>query len=502
MFPLNKEPEQNLFKEAVYLSSPSLNSELDKLSKNTLSEKDEKRAKIAQHKYKLRATSRCTPFGLFAAVGYGTFDSTSQILLNKDTENRSYRKTRLDMNVLCQISQKLALEEFVKPFLYYRPNTSIYKLGDHFRYVDYNYKFNKRLHNLSKVDYSEYLEGIINLSKNGVSMKDLVEYLVSDEISFEEALYFVNELINENILTSELDPTVTGDDYFEEIINILNRILNQNFDNRLKLILLKLNKVRNLLHQIDRKHSNGVDVYKEILATLKEIDEGIAEKNLVQTDFFEVPEQAHLSSNIQETLHKGLAFLNRITPTHQNQNLTDFKKSFVEKYGDAEIPLLQVLDPETGIGYANKGAVGENVLIDDLIIPYSSSEYQLNLNNLEECLSKLLTRSLIEGKKGITISEKDFEGVDYTSDKLPFSISFMFNITDSSKNEIQIKTAGGTSAINLLGRFTQGNEKIFEIAQKIANHEQNQLNHSILAGMHYGIGFLNNEIADNFLIFE
>ena len=81
--------------EALYLASPVL---LAEKNKNEVKEK----TLISLKKYQQRAFTRCTPFGLFAGCGVAQWSN-----INNIKPELSYKSTRLDMNVICEITALL-----------------------------------------------------------------------------------------------------------------------------------------------------------------------------------------------------------------------------------------------------------------------------------------------------------------------------------------------------------------------------------------------------------
>jgi hypothetical protein len=53
------------------------------------------------------------------------------------------------------------------------PNSSIYKVGEKLRYVEYYYEENRRLHDIVAVEWSVYLDKVIKNSKNGLKLQKL-----------------------------------------------------------------------------------------------------------------------------------------------------------------------------------------------------------------------------------------------------------------------------------------------------------------------------------------
>ena len=484
----NKNVNDAIFSEALYLSTPILLKEYNKhLIKPLTNVKDLKKINVSLYKYKSRASNRCTPFGLFAGLSIGSWGDENDIVLDANLKNTLNRKTRLDMNVLCNLAQLLSKQDFIKPHLKFYPNTSIYNIGSHYRYIEYYYNNNIRFHKINKLDFSTYLQDVLRESKVGLKYSQLTQVLISEDISIDEASSFIDELVASQILINNLEPTLTGDDYFNTLLNELLNINQINKSESLSRIIAILKEVDILIKQIDSSLFNPTELYKNIQFILKEILVELSETNLFQTDLYKINLKANsneftLNKSIQTQLQNTIRFLNKITPIFPNKNLSDFKKRFYERYEDYEIPLLIALDTETGIGYPNTDNNGVNELIDDVYASNSNSEhYDIKWSKLQTSLLNLITNSIKHNKKVIEISEHDFTDSDFSNEGLPHSLSVMFKVLNSATQKISMSSVGGSSAINLLGRFAGGNNQLNDIVKEIAEFEQAQSPHSILA---------------------
>lgn len=470
------------FLEALYVASPAFYEEFRKhLNKPITDNKDLKKINNSLYKYQSRASNRCTPFGLFAGLSIGNWSSENKIVLNKDLGQTLNRRTRLDMNVLFWIAQEITKQSFIKPHLRYYPNASIYLVGDTYRYIEYYYLNNRRFHKLNKVDYSPYLDLILEQSKNGLNQDDLVHLLINDEISFEEANDFVEEIISSQLLINEFEPTITGEDYFSRLLENLDNIFKTNPGNELKHLINLLDSVDELIELNDTSLFNSIDSYKSIHQKLKIILPELSETNLFQIDLYKEAETATLNTTIQTQLQNAIAFLNKITPPEANSDLKNFKTRFEDYYDGKEIPLLLALDTETGIGYPQKDNDGINDLIDTIYADGSSKEQEIKWDSVQPHLLKLIISSIKENKKVIEISESDFKGIDYSDSVLASSYSIMFKVLNAETNKIAISGTGNSSAINLLGRFAGGSKKLENIVKEIAVFEQQQVPDKILA---------------------
>lgn len=463
--------------EAIFLSSPNLLDEFIKWENGYIKDPiEEEKLIYSLNKYALRMHSRCTPFGLFAGCNLIDFGDVNDILLESNQNNRS---TRLDMNFTCALSQTLSKLPFIQPHLKYYPNSSIYNLQDKIRYVEYNYKSKRRIHQISSVDSSIYLSTILDNAKNGATLNELAQCIVGDGVTLNDALEFVKNIYDAQILVSELEPSVTGDELFIQIIKTLNKIKKNQSSNELSNIIGFLENVKKQLIQIDTKIGNDVSIYKKLAEQLKQLNVPFDINRLYQTDMYISPKkgQAYITVEIQKQLNKAISILNRLTIKPSKTNLTEFRKKFHERYGDKEVALLDALDIETGVGYAqnNNHSGGVNPLVNDLILPLNNSEEaELRWNKKESFLFRKLLKSQREKQYEINIELDELKDFEENWEDLPdsFSLVFQYYGKKDDKDLLGIVNVGGSSATCLLGRFGTNHEEIRNLIKEIADTEQ------------------------------
>jgi len=287
--------EDRYIREAIFLASPDLSNDIEKFLRHELkNEKEVNRLKMSVLRYYTRMSSRCTPFGLFAGFSLGKIGKETDLCL-KTSENYQ-RYTRLDMNYLCNLAQNISKLEEIKELLLYYPNSSIYTIADKIRYVEWHYKKTRRIHQISSVDCSDYVNIILSKAKSGASIKELAESIIDEEITFEISKEFVNNLIDEQILVSELDPSITGKDFLIQISNFFEKtnLKNAFLKEQLKVIVSLLSKIDN------SAISTSINIYTEIEKCIKELNIPYEKKFLFQTDMY-IPVE---KSGIDETLIK------------------------------------------------------------------------------------------------------------------------------------------------------------------------------------------------------
>lgn len=484
---LKKQIIEPVFQEALYLASPELFNETEKWVQGKITDKKEcNKLLFSIVKYFARMTSRCTPFGLFAGFCVGEVcKNATSVILNNTSEFS--RHTRFDMNYLCALAQDLQKNPEIKYNILYFLNSSIYKSGQKLRYVEYRYTNAQRKHFLVGVDYTEYLQRIIDIVKNGACLNDIINAIISDDVSKEEAEEYVNELIESQVLVSELEPHVTGRDMLSKIIEICKHSNkgNQTTENELQNKIFTLESVNESLKNIDANTiGTTLKYYKEIAENLNVIQTKYDLKYLYQTDMKLTTEKCQISKSITDDIYSGLSILNRISIKSTNSNLKQFCESFYERYEDSEIPLLQALDTESGVGYKQGNVATGDIspLINDIAIsPKYSDSSTLNWNKSYSFLFKKYIVAIKENNLEIEITDNDITKYfkeEPSWEELPDTIPVMAQVIESSnenennKNLIHIISCGGSSAANLIGRFCHADENLLSLAKEITDKEK------------------------------
>jgi thiopeptide-type bacteriocin biosynthesis protein len=463
------------FLESIYIASPVVYDECIKWKQGDINPKKIEKLTATLTKYYLRSSTRCTPFGLFSGCSFVEWkNNATQIILDA---NAVERYVRLDMHYLCILAQKIASAPGVTELLTYYVNNSAYKIGDELRYVEYLFVDGSKKYQITAVQQSEYLTKIISAAKNGKKISELISLIVDEDISEDEAKSFVYDLIDAQVITSELDPKLTGDGLLSQIITTLQRISVQNPDVQPTLAIL--NEVQHKLENITSGKTDYVSTYREIIALLNEVEPILDESRVFQLDSRMQIDAGGVDTAIQDQLQDVLQVLNKLSIFNKNKNLESFSANFYNKYGDEEMSLLQVLDTETGIGYLNSDAGYLTPLIDNLIIPSKEEVPHLSWGKVEQFLHKKLLAKT--NNNCITITDEEIKELEINWKDLPASMSVMFKVIDNTTNLIQLDAIGNATAASLLGRFAHTDVRINKILDDIAAKEQENKPEAIYA---------------------
>ncbi|MDR0604712.1 MAG: lantibiotic dehydratase family protein, partial [Bacteroidales bacterium] len=452
-----KDLRDPIFREMLHVASPDL---IMAIKKNA----DKEKLRNSAYLYYQRACTRPTPFGLFAGCSMGIIGEHTEIQLSEQKKYK--RNTRLDMDYICALTQQIEKNRNIRELLFYYPNSSIYPVANHFRYVEYYYKNTRREHHITQVENSEYLQAVLTLARSGARFCDLVNILIYDEITREEAAEFIHKLIDNQVLTSELEPSVTNMYPLTALIEKLKKLSKMN------------NQITNILSEIEMQLKNidqqaigtTCNIYPAIIKNIEKTKIEANIKYLFQTDMFKPVQNASVSRYLIKDIQQGLAFLNKITAPVARTNLSLFRENYIKRYENREMPLLFVLDNELGIGYGNKTTGDTSSLIDDLLIPQrnpSSNVHQFPIQSV------LLSKYQQSPQKIIELTDDDVKSVEAIWNDLPDSISVMCQILQDNNDGrcVFIKGAGGQSATNLLGRFCHIDEEVLNHTLSIVEKE-------------------------------
>jgi thiopeptide-type bacteriocin biosynthesis protein len=451
-------------REALFVASPSLLESLPDWLRDPDSDKGEK-VERALVRYLYRMSSRSTPFGLFAGCTLGHLGERSHLSVGAIGEHR--RHTRLDMDYLFALTRALDGDAAMRGELVYRPNSSLYRIAGELRYVESRMVDSVRSYHLTSVEPTLYLEQTLELAAAGATRSVLADALVDDEITADDALGFVDELIDAQVLISELSPTVTGPEPIHELIAQLAPEGAGGAAGR------ALAGVRDGLSALDAGPL-GADPerYQALAKTLEPLPAPVELARLFQTDLVKPSPDATLAHGVADELVRAVQLMVRLA-TPPGDPLADMRRAFSERYETREVPLLEVLDEDSGIGFgaaADSIAAEASPLLRGIALGRAEGASTATLRPGEWLLQQRLTAAVRSGKHEIVLDDKDVEALASPGlPPLPSSISMMATLLARSPEalaegdfRIYSHGANGPSGANLLGRFCHGDAELLE----------------------------------------
>lgn len=250
----------------------------------------------------------------------------------------------------------------------------------------------------------------------------------------------------------------------------------------------KLTQIIDFVKEIDFLKPNAISLCNELIDKLKYLQIEKSSNHLLQVDL-KIGANVELSNNIQESIYDAILCLNKITPSNKNKYITDFINKFSQRYEQREIPILEALDPDVGIGFGKNIIQGQDDLIQQLfLIKESSIEENLpQYSRLDKLLVNKYINFLKYNNDYIEITDNDLSSFKENWFDMPESLTVMANLFyDCNKNvEIYIKGVGGENALPPIARFCYMDDDILSLAKEISNTEENLLSDFIVAEILY-----------------
>lgn len=474
------EAPSNSMEEGIHISSASFWSEFQRISE--LSPKEQDKLRLTFAKYWIRSCSRATPYGTFAGSKLiGITDEETEIVLD-DIEFHD-KKIRLDMNFFSGlISHILHIEEIQKQLKFF-PNNTIYEIGSTYRYVEYSIRNNDRSYELVAIDKSEVITEIIQYSKKGASIDQLIELVMGlTNENHHDVNIFIHSLINSQVLISELEPAVTGKDPFDYLIEKLS-ILNVTGD-----LLDRLVKIREKLNNPIK----GVAYFKEIEDELLQLNiSPELPQNIFQLDMFLALNKKSINKKILTKITSQVEELFSLSVPIKNPELQSFITRFYSRFEEMEVPLSLALDSELGLGYARitDSAVGNDDLIESLKIAEAESLKTIEVSYIQDYILNKYHNYLKDKSENIVLTEEELKSFSHRVSNYDFPNSMsimgalMKNGNELNENNFtfDLFMISGPSAANLLGRFASGDNEINTLTREILLEEESENPEAIYA---------------------
>lgn len=493
--------------EALFVASPDLADSLGQWRRDPESKKG-KRTEQGLVRYFLRMVSRPTPFGLFSGCTAGRVGDRTRLTL---AARGSYRRhSRLDMDYLFALCEHLARDPEVRAELLFRPNSSLYEAAGRLRFAESRVHGRLRSYHLVAFDAFDALRDTLRRAKDGARLHDLATALVvSDphadpdmEITLEDAQAFLHDLVDNQLLLPELGLLVTGQESTTGLLRQLDE-------------LRVAGDVRNRLAQSDRTLSdvdaNGLGAstqrYRDLARDLQPLGVPVELSRLFQVDLVKPASEVVIGETVIAEVLRGVEILHRFSRGGAERPLDEFRSSFVERYGsEREVPLLDALDEETGIGYDRSGnaAAEASPLLSDLPLQRRGAGLRQAWQNSDAVRLQLLGQALAEGRTEIALTEEDIKRLE-NPERPPMPDAFHTAVVLGASSSEAIERGDfrllfqggmGPSGARMLGRFCHVDDAIRESVEKHVAAEEALRPEAVFAEVvHLPAGRLGNILA-------
>lgn len=482
--------DDTAFLEAVHLASPVLFEQCLKYRQNGIADPHRKQKLInSLTKYYNRMRSRPTPFGLFSGCAVLKWGEANNMTIRTD---EWARHIRFDIDFLCSLTQRLMQVSAIRYHLRYRFNTSLYPLGGEWRYYEYQVEDHQRKYQISAVGASPLLTNLMHeCAHASVKFPDLCRQVTEgEEVSPEEAVAYLDALIDSQLLISNLTFQCTGHDFLGQIIEVLQEVQDDAGSEEVDSYLTGLLQMQEQLREA--KHAPCLPgALEKISDTITALSIPFQPNRLFQIDSTIGNGAQTVAHSLQGPLLEAVKALRVLcaSPT-ESRWLSNIKEKLAAKYDAAPVSLPHLIDPDIGI------------IMDKSMEAIDLDGQQLNGYAADDTagfpsgklpentpVKKLLTEKLLHAFKHdaytVTITDEEIAALSaqLTLPPLPDTFPVMFSFIDDAAAGILIENAGGASGTSLIGRFGYTNEKIRELLQEIHAFEQGKNPSGILSSV-------------------
>jgi hypothetical protein len=429
--------------EALRVASPSL---FDALGKGAPG------AAQSLYAYVARASTRATPFGLFAGCAVGRIGTETALALSSDLR----RHTRLDAGWLEQLVRRA--ESSLRARLVWSPNTTLTRIGATYRYAESRVERDTGARTNAQValDHTPAIEAALAAAPATPDGLAQAVRAAIPGVTVAEAADFIRGLLDAGLFASELTVATTADDQLGELVDRLRP--------HHRALAMALGGLGAGLARLD---AGGVGqdarIYASIEAALARFPVPADTRRLLHVDLYRGGALS-LGPSVLGAIEEARRLLARITPG-DGQVFPGFAERFLERYGGGEWPLAEVLDPDAGIGLDERDGAAPSPLLagiasaprPDAAAPFGPRERWM------------LGRVLEAGPGGEwRLDEDDLAALTVAGGApLPDAHAFLGSLDAASAEDVDrgrftldVAALSGPSGVRLFGRFCLGDPEL------------------------------------------
>nr|WP_295933711.1 lantibiotic dehydratase [uncultured Dyadobacter sp.] len=469
-----------LFQEALYLASPDLYRHgIDLSEGRPVTGKHQ--VLISIYKYLIRACTRSTPFGLFAGYCQASLAELTQI----EFSGRFKKHTTLSGQVLTQIGSISAQERNESLSQPLSINSSLYKGAGGYRYAirDRSQPDAQALA-FREIEDDPDLKTVLDCCKPSASWQTIQQTLTSSGVSQQGALDLIQALIKEQVLVCGKEQPLSLQAFQSQLLSHAGGSFRPVFES---------------YDRVRQTKADGAQRFAPLEKALK--DTGITATAPVQIDLQLRTRHCSLRSTEINRIIKEVGKLLVGRPPHDEQ-LSDFIKKFTARFETRQIPLMQALDPDTGVGFGQTFSLSpEAEIASGLTVKAHGPKSPVS--TAPAWIQDAYAHGQLHPGKAYMVSEAELNLAGASSQGTQaegFSIlgSIITNSAagfDSGNYLFELKGIAGPGSAQLMARFADADDDLRQVLRKMVEREQAEHPSVIFAEITYSPSGLQGSVT-------
>jgi len=461
-------------------------------------------------RYVARMCARPTPFGLMAGTTLGSVGRETRFELAGTGSER--RRTTIDPQFVAALAEQLSEDPLVRRSLVLRPNTALYEAGGRWRYARGRTVGARRSYELVAADGGEPLRVVLDRARTGATADELAEVLADRGADPTDAERYVDTLIDAQILEGDLVPPVTGEEPATALLRRLGTMTpastetegDRPSDAARGLSVTRdgagaaadaargLSAARDALARID---AGGVGAepgaYAALAAALTPLATGgLDPRRSLVAELVRPAVQVTVGSAVVDEVARAVQVLATLQPAERSAPLAGWRAAFRSRWEDREIPLVEALDEELGIGFEPSPSPGAEASPAVRGLPWPPPEPEAaRFGQRSAHLLRRLLETIGAGEHEFVLGAKDLEVLRHDEHAvLPDAFAPLVTVAGRSPEAIdrgdfrvRLHGAAGPSGARLLGRVCHANPAIADAVREHLRREQALRPHALFA---------------------
>ena len=345
-------------REALYLASPRIEAAIEAWRADPESKRG-RRVERSLVRYLTRMTTRPTPFGLCAGVSTGTLGERTRLELAGRDEYR--RDTQVDADVLHGIASALAHDAAMGGEARLHPNDSCYRAAGQVRFVQASQDGPRRSHRLAALPDRTAVRTVLARAAHGATATELADALAGDGHDPQSARRFVDRLVDRQLLVPDVALPVTAAAPTAALVDALAAH---------ESTAETAQHLAEVTEALDKLDAAGLGAAPGEYRAITERLGGLPGVDTPDDPFHAVLTKpavgASLGPHVIGAFERGLDILHAQVRLAEDP-LADFRDAFIQRYDTREVPLVEALDGEAGVGYG--GSAPRSPLLRDVPFP-------------------------------------------------------------------------------------------------------------------------------------